>query len=80
LHLSISAHIQIQLKLTEIERKEVILADGSRQLIPYVRPVEIRFKNRIGFVSALVMGNQVLLGAIPNDGCSRLSAVAQLHR
>jgi predicted aspartyl protease len=30
LHLCIPAHIQIQLKLTEIDRKEVILADGSR--------------------------------------------------
>ena len=32
------------LKLTEIDRKEVILADGSRQLVPYVGPIEIRFK------------------------------------
>jgi hypothetical protein len=31
LHLCIPAHIQIQLKLTEIDRKEVILADGSRR-------------------------------------------------
>ena len=67
LHLCIPAHIQIQLKLTEIDRKEVILADGSRQLVPYVGPIEIRFKNRIGFVGALVMGDQVLLGAIPME-------------
>ena len=67
LHLCISTHIQIQLKLTEIDRKEVILADGSRQLVPYVGPIEIRFKNRIGFVGALVMGDQVLLGAIPME-------------
>ncbi len=58
LHLCIPAHIQIQLKLTKIDRKEVILADGSRQLVPYVGPIEIRFKNRIGFVGALVMGGE----------------------
>jgi hypothetical protein len=27
----------------------------------------IRFKNRIGFAGALVMGDQVLLGAIPME-------------
>ena len=30
-------------------------------------PVEIRFKNRIGFTGALVLGNQVLFGAIPME-------------
>ena len=67
LHLCIPAHIQIQLKLTEIDRKEVILADGSRQLVPYVGPIETRFKNRVGFGGAIVMGNEVLLGAIPME-------------
>lgn len=43
------------------------LADGSRRLVPYVGPVEIRFKNRVGYVGALVMGDQVLLGAIPME-------------
>ncbi len=66
-HLCIPEHIQIQLQLKEIDRKEVTLADGSRKLIPYVGPIEIRFKNRIGFVGALVMGDQVLLGAIPME-------------
>jgi hypothetical protein len=30
-----------------------------------VGPIEIRFKNRVGFAGALVMGDQTLLGAIP---------------
>ncbi|RLA92167.1 MAG: clan AA aspartic protease [Deltaproteobacteria bacterium] len=63
-HLCIPEHIRIQLKLDEVEKKEVILADGSRKLVPYVGPIEIRFKNRVGFTGALVMGNQVLIGAI----------------
>jgi len=66
-HLCIPEHIQIQLALEEIDRKEVTLADGSRRLVPYVGPIEIRFKNRIGFAGALVMGDQTLLGAIPME-------------
>ena len=66
-HLCIPEHIQIQLKLEEIDKKEVTLADGSKKLVPYVGPVEIRYKNRVGFSGALVMGDQVLLGAIPME-------------
>ena len=66
-HLCIPPHVQIQLQLEEIDRKEVILADGSRKLVPYVGPIELRFKNRVGFAGALVIGDQVLLGAIPME-------------
>ena len=54
-------------KLDEIDKKEATLADDSRTLVPYVGPIEIRFKNRVGFAGALVLGNQVLLGAIPME-------------
>ena len=64
LHLCIPEHIKIQLQLDEVDRKEVTLADGSQKLVPYVGPIEIRFKNRIGFAGALVMGDQVLLGVM----------------
>ena len=66
-HLCIPKHIQIQLKLDEIDRKEAVLADGTRVLVPYVGPIELRFKNRTGFSGALVMGDQVLLGVIPME-------------
>jgi clan AA aspartic protease len=66
-HLCIPEHIQIQLELEEIDKKEVVLADGTRKLIPYVGPIELRFKNRVGFAGALVMGDQVLFGAIPME-------------
>jgi clan AA aspartic protease len=67
LHLCIPEHVQIQLQLDTIDSKEVTLADGSKKLVPYVGPVELRFKNRIGFAGALVIGDQVLLGAIPME-------------
>ena len=66
-HLFIPEHLQIQLKLHEIDKKEVVLADGSKKLVPYAGPVQIRFKNRVGFAGALVLGDQVLLGAIPME-------------
>lgn len=67
LHLCIPTHIQIQLKLEPIDRKEVTLADGTRKMVPYVGPIELHFKNRVGFSGALVVGDQVLLGAIPME-------------
>jgi clan AA aspartic protease len=66
-HLCIPAHVQLQLGLEEVAKKEVTLADGAKKLVPYVGPVEVQFKNRVGFTGALVMGDEVLLGAIPME-------------
>jgi len=63
--LCIPDHVRLQLKLEVLERREVKLADGSRASYPYAGPVVLRFKNRTGCVGALVMGDEVLLGAIP---------------
>ena len=67
IHLCIPLHIQMQLRLDEADAKEVTLADGSRKLVPYVGPIELRYRNRVGFTSALVMGDTPLLGAIPME-------------
>jgi clan AA aspartic protease len=66
-HLIIPEHVRLQLQLGEVDSKEVTLADGSKKLVPYVGPIELHFKNRVGFSGALVMGDQVLLGAIPME-------------
>ena len=66
-HLCILTRVQIQLGLQEIAQKKITLADGGKKLVPYVGPVELHFKNRIGFTGALVLGNEVLLGAIPME-------------
>ena len=66
-HLCIPAHVQLQLGLQQLTTKEVTLADGGRKVVPYVGPVELRFKNRVGFAGALVLGDEVLLGAIPME-------------
>jgi len=66
-HLCIPEHVRIQLGLDEIDRKEATLASGERTLVPYVGPILVRFKNRVGFAGALVLGDSVLLGAIPME-------------
>lgn len=66
-HLCIPENVCVRLQLEAIADKEVTLADGSTHLVPYVGPIEIRFKNRVGFTGALVIGDQVLMGAIPME-------------
>ena len=66
-HMYIPPHIKNQLLLEEMDTKEVTLADGSRKLVPYVGPIELRYRNRVGFTGALVMGGMPLLGVIPMD-------------
>jgi clan AA aspartic protease len=65
--LIIPEHIRLQLSLEAEGEKEVTLADGSRRMVPYVGPIETRFKNRVAYVGAIVMGDEVLLGAIPME-------------
>jgi clan AA aspartic protease len=67
LHLCIPQHVCDELQLEKLTDKEVLLADGTRKIAAYVGPLEIRFKNRAGFGGAIVMGEHVLLGAIPME-------------
>ena len=65
LHLCLPEHIALQLQLKELEKREVTLANGRKQLASYVGPLEVAFENRHCFVGAMVLGNEPLLGAIP---------------
>lgn len=67
LHLCIPEHISIQLNLEELYKREVTTADGKKHLVPYVGPVSVKFENRACFTGALVLGNEVLLGAVPME-------------
>ena len=72
-HLCIPEAVRARRKLQAIDEKEVTLADGSRKRVPYVGPIEVRFKNRVGFAGALVMGDQVLIGAITMEDMDLVS-------
>ena len=66
--LCVPADIATTLRLEPVaDRKEAVFADGRRQSVPYVGPLEIRFKGRVAYGGALVMGERVLLGAIPME-------------
>ena len=66
-YLCLPQHVASELGFAELERRDVTLADGSRRLVPYAGPVEVRFGNRRCFVGAMLMGDEVLLGAIPME-------------
>lgn len=66
-YLCIPSHIASQLGLSPLETREATLADGSSHSVPYAGPVQISFENRNCFVGAVVMGDEVLLGAVPME-------------
>ena len=65
LDLVIPEHLAIQLRLSDLKPREVHLADGSRKLVRYVGPIKVEMMGRDCVTAAVVMGDQVLLGAIP---------------
>jgi clan AA aspartic protease len=60
----IPEHIALQLKLEEVEKREVTIADGSRRSMSYAGPLQVHFDNRSSFCGAMILGDTVLLGAI----------------
>jgi clan AA aspartic protease len=67
LMLCLPEHIALQLDLQTESQREVTVADGRSMNVPYVGPVKVTFGNRMCFVGALVMGDEVLLGAVPME-------------
>jgi len=65
--LCLPEHVATQLKLPVLQDREVTTADGKAHICPYVGPVEVSFGNRSCFVGALVLGEDVLLGAVPME-------------
>ena len=57
--------VAVQLQLPEFDKREVTTADERSHVIPYVGPIQIRFERRTCFTGALVIGDTVLLGAVP---------------
>lgn len=67
LMLCLPEHVAIQLELETESQREVSVADGRAMTVPYVGPVKVQFENRMCFVGALVLGDEVLLGAVPME-------------
>ena len=62
-------HLAVQLgfDLTEVSQREVVLADGSGKAVPTIGPLRIHFAGRYCDLSALVMGDEPLFGAVPME-------------
>lgn len=86
LFLCIPETVQRSLSLEATSEKDVITADGKRSRCPYVGPIRVRFENRECYVGAVVIGDEVLLGAVPMEDmdlvvipAARKVAVNPLH-
>lgn len=67
--LSVPEHVAIQLgfDLTEVGTREVVLANGHREAVPMIGPLRVKFADRYCDLSALVLGDEPLLGAVPME-------------
>jgi clan AA aspartic protease len=66
---TVPEHIAVQLgfDLTEVSTREVVLANGHRELVPMIGPLRVKFGDRYCDLSALVLGDESLLGAVPME-------------
>ena len=67
LMLCIPEHVALQLELEQESVREVSVADGRKRSVPYVGPIKVTFGKRFCYVGALVLGDEVLLGAVPME-------------
>lgn len=67
--LTVPEHLAVQLGFdtTEVSVREIILADGSRKAVPMIGPLRVYFADRYCDLSALVMGDEPLFGAVPME-------------
>lgn len=67
--LTVPEHVAVQLGFdtSEAGTREVILADGSRKAVPMIGPLRVYFADRYCDLSALVMGDEPLMGAVPME-------------
>lgn len=65
--LVVPEHIAIQLQLTDLKPRELHWADGTRKMVRYAGPVKIEMQGRDCVTGAAVMGDRVLLGAVPME-------------
>jgi clan AA aspartic protease len=77
LMLCVPEHVAIQLELEPELTREVTVADGRSLQVPYVGPIKVHFQERICFVGALVLGDEVLLGAVPMEDMDLILSPSQ---
>lgn len=78
LMLCIPERVASQLGLESQELREATTADGTVHKVPYAGPIEVCFEERHCYVGALIMGDDVLLGAVPMEDMDLI--ISPAHR
>ena len=67
--MTVPQHVAVQLgfDLEEVSTREAVLADGSRKRVPMIGPLRVHFSDRFCDLSALVLGDEPLFGAVPME-------------
>lgn len=78
LELCIPQHVANQLRLRVLADREVTLANGEKRIVPYVGGILIEVFGRSTVQSANVLGDEVLLGAIPMEAMDLIIQPATL--
>ena len=79
LHLCLPEPVANRLRLDELHSRRVGLADGTSREVPYRGPLIVEVLGRECFAGAIIMGDEVLLGAVPLEDLDLWVAPA-LHR
>ena len=66
-YLVIPQHIAVQLQLSTLKTREATTAHGSSHTVPYAGAIKVSFDTRSCFVDTIIMGDEVLLGAVPME-------------
>nr|VFJ47599.1 MAG: hypothetical protein BECKDK2373B_GA0170837_101744 [Candidatus Kentron sp. DK] len=59
--------LQLGFDTEEFSIREVTLADGSKKRVPMIGPLRVHFRDRYCDLSALVLGDEPLMGAVPME-------------
>ena len=67
--MTVPQHVAVQLgfDLEEVSTREAVLADGSRKRVPMIGPLRVHFSDRYCDLSALVLGDEPMFGAVPME-------------
>ena len=79
MELCVPASVARQLQLEIVGQRPVVVADGRRVTVDYAGAVRVEVFGRTAITGALVMGDQVLLGAIPMESMDVLIDPARLQ-
>lgn len=65
LNLCLPKYLALRLGLQELEKRDVVVADGRRVKCSYSGPILVEYDNRRCYTGALIIGDEVILGTIP---------------